>query len=156
MDPAKRQVTVTNASGRFIHQGGICNSGTTCAATGQDRRLGDYFTNAIDANGCVIIASGDTTVPDSQTGQPRLTSLPIFIAQNAGPSLTGQDCSAPATTASSGIPVNTGSTAGSSAGLSNTSALTVAQAPVGLAAVFAGGAVVALGAARRGRRRRDD
>jgi hypothetical protein len=85
----------TNASGRFIHQGGICDSGTTCVVTGQDRRLGDYFTNSIDRRGCVIIASGDTTVPDL-TGEPRITSLPVFIKQTGGPSLTsGKDCSGP-------------------------------------------------------------
>jgi hypothetical protein len=92
-NPGTRQIMgPTNASGRFIHQGGICDSGTTCVATGQDRRLGDYFNNSIDANGCVIISSGDTTVLDV-TGQPRITSLPIFIKQNSGPSLTsGLDC----------------------------------------------------------------
>jgi hypothetical protein len=94
LNPATRKVTVTNASGRAVHEGGICNSGTTCAATGQDRRLGDYFTNHVDGNGCVLIASGDTTVPDQVTGGPRITSLPIFLAQNSGPSLTGKDCGA--------------------------------------------------------------
>ena len=90
---SKRQITVTNASGRFIHQGGICDSGTTCVATGQDRRLGDYFTNSLDSRGCVVIASGDTTVPDPITGGPRATSLPIFIRQISGPSLTtGKSC----------------------------------------------------------------
>ncbi len=92
--PKKRQITVTNASGTFIHQGGICDSGTACVATGQDRRLGDYFTNAVDGNGCVLIASGDTTVPDPLSGQDRITSLPIFIRQNSGPSLTGGECTA--------------------------------------------------------------
>jgi hypothetical protein len=86
----------TRASARYIHEGGICDSGTTCVATGQDRRLGDYFTNSIDRRGCVIIASGDTTVPDGITGQPRITSLPIFIKQTQGPSLTtGRDCASP-------------------------------------------------------------
>jgi len=83
---------VTNASGRALHTGGICNSGTTCAATGQDRRLGDYFTNAIDGNGCVLIASGDTTTPDAITGGARITSLPVFMYQAGGPSLTGGQC----------------------------------------------------------------
>jgi hypothetical protein len=96
-EPATRTITgPTNASGRYIHEGGICDSGTTCVATGQDRRLGDYFTNSIDRRGCVIIASGDTTVPDGITGQPRITSLPIFIKQTQGPSLTTRrDCSSP-------------------------------------------------------------
>ena len=105
-----RQITVTNASGRAIHEGGICDSGTTCVATGQDRRLGDYFTNSIDANGCVIIASGDTTVLDPASGGLRATSLPIFIQQNRGSGLTGKDCrpaaagSVGATTAATSLP----------------------------------------------------
>jgi hypothetical protein len=152
-DPTMRQITVTNASGRFIHQGGICNSGTTCAATGQDRRLGDYFTNAIDANGCVIIASGDTTVLDA-LGQPRITSLPIFISQNAGPSLTGKDCAVTASTAGTPTPTPaSGVNAASQPGLSNTSSSATPSAPAALAVVAAGAGVVALGTARRRRRR---
>lgn len=54
---------------------------------------GDYFTNSIDSRGCVVIASGHTTVPDPITGGPRATSLPIFIKQISGPSLTtGKGC----------------------------------------------------------------
>lgn len=89
--------TVVNAAGRPISTGGVCQGGTTCVATGQDRRLGDYFTNAIDQRGCVIIASGDTTTTDPITGTQRPTSLPIFIRQSSGPPLytgTGTgDCS---------------------------------------------------------------
>jgi hypothetical protein len=66
-------------------------------ATGQDRRLGDYFTNAIDQRGCVIIASGDTMTKDAFTGGELPTSRPIFIRQSSGPPLytgTGTgDCS---------------------------------------------------------------
>jgi hypothetical protein len=93
-DPAKRRILGPNdASGRAIHEGGACNSGTNCVATGQDRRLGDYFTVAVDGRGCVIIASGDTTIPDAVTAEPRITSLPIFVRQDGGPSLTtGRDC----------------------------------------------------------------
>ncbi|TMD63180.1 MAG: exo-alpha-sialidase [Chloroflexi bacterium] len=92
-NPSKRRIAVVNASGRYIHQGGICDSGTTCVATGQDRRLGDYFTNSVDSSGCVVIASGDTTVPDPISGGPRATSLPIFIRQISGASLTtGKSC----------------------------------------------------------------
>ena len=86
------QVSVVNASGKPVHTGGICQGGTTCVATGQDRRLGDYFTNALDARGCVLIASGDTTRMDPVTGQPLAWSLPIFIHQSAGPSLTHGSC----------------------------------------------------------------
>ena len=93
LSAANRHIAVSNASGRFIHQGGICDSGTTCVATGQDRRLGDYFTNSVDSRGCVVIASGDTTVPDAISHGPRATSLPVFIRQTSGPSLiAGKSC----------------------------------------------------------------
>ena len=138
-DPAARQITVTNASGRAIHQGGICDSGTTCVATGQDRRLGDYFTNSIDSRGCVVIASGDTTVLDATTGLQRATSLPIFIAQNSGPSLTtGQDCAvsaAPTPTAGPTVsPAPSGSGTGATAGSTTSpgaSPLPFSAAPAG-------------------------
>jgi len=84
--------TIVNAAGHTIHVGGICQGGTTCVATGQDRRLGDYFTNWIDSKGCVIIASGDTMYNDPITGQEKAWSTPIFIHQDGGPSLTGKSC----------------------------------------------------------------
>jgi hypothetical protein len=68
----------------------VCQGGTTCVATGQDRRLGDFFTNALDPRGCELIASGDTTRPDPVTGGPRPTALPILIRQNSGPALVGK------------------------------------------------------------------
>src|SRR3954447_350474 len=96
-DTADPATTVVDAAGRPISTGGVCQGGTTCVATGQDRRLGDYFTNAIDQRGCVIIASGDTTQTDPITATQRPTSLPIFIRQSSGPPLyTGSgtgDCS---------------------------------------------------------------
>ena len=61
-------------------------------ATGQDRRLGDYLTNALDARGCVMIATGDTMTLDPVTGGQRAWSLPLFIMQNAGPSLMHGSC----------------------------------------------------------------
>jgi hypothetical protein len=90
-----------NHPGGVMHRGGICQSGTTCAATGQDRRLGDYFTNALDQNGCVMIASADTQLVDSSTGAAATsneysTGRPIFVHQVGGSSLTtGQTCRAP-------------------------------------------------------------
>ena len=78
-----------NAVGAPIHSGGTCQSGTTCVATGQDRRLGDFFTNAVDQNGCVMIASGDTV-----TDPTAATSRPIFLQQTSGTSLTGGTCGA--------------------------------------------------------------
>ena len=83
---------IVNASGRPVHEGGICQGGTTCVATGQDRRLGDYLTNALDARGCVMIATGDTMSPDPVTGGARAWSLPLFIMQNKGPSLMHGSC----------------------------------------------------------------
>jgi hypothetical protein len=83
---------VVNASGRPVHEGGICQGGTTCVVTGQDRRLGDYLTNALDARGCVMIATGDTMSPDPVTDGDRAWALPLFIMQNAGPSLTHGSC----------------------------------------------------------------
>jgi hypothetical protein len=82
---------VVNAAGRVIHENFVCQGGTTCVATGQDRRLGDFFTNAIDPRGCVLIASGDTTVKGIG-GTERPTSLPIFMRQNSGPGLKGKSC----------------------------------------------------------------
>ena len=84
-----------NASGGPVHVGGICQGGTACVATGQDRRLGDYFTNWIDARGCVVIATGDTMYADPATGTAKAWSTPIFLHQDGGPSLTGHSCGGP-------------------------------------------------------------
>ena len=62
---------------------------TICVATGQDRRLGDYFTNTLDARGCVLIATGDTRLTDPTTGAPLPTARPLFLRQSAGPRLIG-------------------------------------------------------------------
>jgi hypothetical protein len=86
--------TAVDAAGRVVHIGWVCQGGTTCVATGQDRRLGDYFTNALDANGCVLIATGDTRLTDPTTGAPLPTARPLFIRQNGGPRLIGNgNCS---------------------------------------------------------------
>jgi hypothetical protein len=62
-------------------------------AENKDRRLGDFFTNAIDSRGCVLISSGDTTQTDPTTGQQFAYSLPIFIQQTSGQGLVGGiDC----------------------------------------------------------------
>jgi hypothetical protein len=61
-------------------------------ATGQDRRLGDYMTVALDPNGCEMIATGDVTQTDPLTGGQRQTALPLFIHQSSGASLTGGTC----------------------------------------------------------------
>jgi hypothetical protein len=95
-DPAHWRMTTVDPIGRPIHDGStVCQGGTSCVATGQDRRLGDFFTNAIDVNGCVLIATGDTTKPDPMTGTTRPIALPLFVRQNSGESLTGDDCAKP-------------------------------------------------------------
>ena len=93
--PTAPAIYSVDAAGRPIHQGAICTSGTTCEASGIDRRLGDYFTNYLDPNGCQIIATGDTMTPDGVTAKDRPWSLPLFLHQNSGPSLlTGKTCGA--------------------------------------------------------------
>jgi len=85
----KTQSWMVDAAGRVVHIGWVCQGGTTCVATGQDRRLGDYFTNALDARGCVLIATGDTRLTDPTTGGPLPTARPLYLHQNGGPSLLG-------------------------------------------------------------------
>jgi hypothetical protein len=82
-----------DAVGSSIHTGGMCQTGTLCVATGQDRRLGDFFTNAVDENGCVMIATGETA-----TNPTAATARPIFIQQTNGTSLTGKTCTVPTVT----------------------------------------------------------
>jgi hypothetical protein len=81
------QFSVANASGRPMHEGKICLSGTTCNANpnfeGGDRRLGDFLTVNFDRSGNIFIASGDTTLK-SPTGGPKPVSNPIFIKQSDG------------------------------------------------------------------------
>ena len=92
--------TVANASGRPIHSGSICAGGTECAATNvitkEDRRLGDYFTVNTDKQGCLMIATGDTTLLDPITHLPSPTSHPLFLLQDAGIGLFGLSCGAAA------------------------------------------------------------
>lgn len=83
------QKLVADAAGRAIHVGWVCQGGTLCVATGQDSRLGDYFTNAVDSRGCVLIATADTRLTDPTTGGPLPTARPLFLRQNAGPKLSG-------------------------------------------------------------------
>ena len=94
-DTDKPTFVTTDPIGRPISQNSnICQSGTTCVATGEDRRLGDFFTNAVDEQGCVMIATGDTHSLDPVSGGQRPISLPLFTRQISGPALRGGgDCS---------------------------------------------------------------
>jgi hypothetical protein len=99
-DDAKRSVETVDAVGRPISEAmDICQNGTTCVATGEDRRLGDFFTNAIDERGCAVIASGDTMIKDSLTGGERHVAAPLYVRQATGPRLIGTgNCSGKAST----------------------------------------------------------
>lgn len=80
------QFSVANTSGRVIHKGNICLSGTTCNAQtnfeASDRRLGDFFTINFTHKGELFIASGDTMLR-SPTDGPKPVANPIFIKQSA-------------------------------------------------------------------------
>ena len=118
-DTGSPAIDAVDAVGRPIHDNGVCQGGTTCVVTGQDRRLGDFFTNSIDSRGCVFVASGDTTKADPVTGKARAISLPIFLRQNSGPALVGGgDCSGD--TANLGLPASS-SGAGGGNGATGTS-----------------------------------
>jgi hypothetical protein len=91
-DTTQPHITTVDPIGRPIHYGQVCTGGTSCVATGQDRRLGEFFTIAQDRRGCVMIATGDTTLVDPQTGGPLPTARPLFTIQDKGRSLTGRNC----------------------------------------------------------------
>ena len=84
------QFQTANASGRPIHVGKICLSGTTCNANSNfeagDRRLGDFFTVNFDHKGNIFVVSGDTTLKNP-LGGPKPVANPIFIKQSAGDKL---------------------------------------------------------------------
>ena len=113
-DTASPSESVVDAAGRPIHSGSICAGGTTCAAdnaiTAEDRRLGDFFTDSIDNQGCLMIATGDTTIVDAITGGESPISHPVFLRQDSGTGLTGQSCG---TASSSGTGTSTGTSKGS-------------------------------------------
>jgi hypothetical protein len=81
------QFRVANASGRPIHVGKICLSGTACNANtnfeGGDRRLGDFFTVNFDHKGNLFVVSGDTMLQNPLEG-PKPVANPIFIKQRSG------------------------------------------------------------------------
>ena len=54
--------------------------------------VGEFFTLAADVNGCVMVATGDTTRTDPVTGGQLPTARPLFTVQTSGPSLRGGRC----------------------------------------------------------------
>jgi hypothetical protein len=143
---AHPRLSTTDPIGRPVHVGPVCTNGTACVATGQDRRLGEFFTLAPDANGCVMVATGDTTRTDPVTGAQLPTARPLFTVQTSGPSLTGGSCAAATHV------VQSSSASGATARRSSAARLPATGGPVLLP--LAGLLVVAAGlAARRVRRR---
>jgi len=71
---------VTRASGEAPHTGQICSTGTTCEARAVDRRLGDYFSHTVDADGNIVVAISDTN-------QGGAIALPLMIRQIDGPTV---------------------------------------------------------------------
>ena len=151
-DTGSPSVSTIDPVGHPIHSNGVCQGGTTCVVTGQDRRLGDFFTNSVDARGCAFIASGDTEKPDPATGQARPISLPIFLRQNSGPALVGGgDCSGDQ--ASLGLPQNSTTTTSARACVSRRNFRIHLRAPKGQrlkrATVFVAGRRVAVRVGKR-------
>ena len=68
-----------------VHVGQICEQGTFCNANfSADRRLGDYITNSITADGRFVLAYANTTaVPSSSVSRSG------FARQATGPNLNG-------------------------------------------------------------------
>jgi hypothetical protein len=76
--------SVVNASGRPVHVGNICLQGTACNLdTSNDRRLGDYFTVNIDAEGRIFMVVSDTMLRTA-AGQPKPVANPLIIRQTGG------------------------------------------------------------------------
>ena len=72
-------IALTDATG-VVHRGQVCLTGTTCVATGKDRRLGDYLTCFVDLTGRLLIAYSNTALnPDSPVSRPGL------VIQDSGP-----------------------------------------------------------------------
>lgn len=71
--------SVAVATADPIHSGTICSSGTICQAFGTDRRLGDYHTNSITADGRFVIAYANTSFKPSGA-----ISHPAFVRQTGG------------------------------------------------------------------------
>ncbi|TMK16280.1 MAG: exo-alpha-sialidase [Actinobacteria bacterium] len=72
-------VHVAQATKKAFHIGQICTQGTACEALARDRRLGDYFTNAIDDTGAMVISYSDTMLGG-------VAAMPAFVRQSGGES----------------------------------------------------------------------
>ncbi|HEX9824852.1 MAG TPA: hypothetical protein VGB51_10745, partial [Actinomycetota bacterium] len=81
------QFTVVNASGRYIHDGAICLSGTACNANTSfengDRRLGDFHTINFDKDGDLFVVVTDTLLRNP-LGGPKPVGNPVIVRQTSG------------------------------------------------------------------------
>ena len=84
VDTGTPKTQTVDVVGRPIANNNICQSGTTCVATGEDRRLGDFFTNAVDERGCVLVGPATRRSQDPVTGGERDVALPLFVRQTSG------------------------------------------------------------------------
>ncbi len=89
--------SVATATPVPIHTGTICQGGTTCQAELIDRRLGDYFSVAVDGSGRMYIGYADTRVPGA-------VALPGFVRQAGGPALLTAKRAGHSVTATTGQP----------------------------------------------------
>jgi hypothetical protein len=85
-------VRVAQATKNAFHVGQICTNGTACEALGEDRRLGDYFTAAIDDTGALVIGYSDTELGG-------IAAMPAFVRQSGGPLLRASSAGLPASSA---------------------------------------------------------
>jgi hypothetical protein len=123
-----------------IHQGTICQGGTTCQATATDRRLGDYFSVDVDNEGMLYAGYSDTRRGGS-------VSLPAFVRQNGGaPLVAGK---VPPKKPQGQPPVKTPPRTGSTPTRPDTHPATGLPAALPLAAVAAAVAAVAVTRRRR-------
>ncbi|MHB8605406.1 MAG: sialidase family protein [Thermoplasmatota archaeon] len=76
-DTAHPTVFAEQVPGAKVTTGGICIDGTACETEGKDRRLGDFISDAIDAQGMLHIAYGTTTTGHS-------ISSPAYVREVGG------------------------------------------------------------------------
>ncbi len=147
VDGTPARFTATTASSEPVHTGTICQHGTVCQADLTDRRLGDYHSVEVGADGRVHVAVSDTR-------QGGAVALPLHLRQVDGPLLgdpeaapTGVPTEEAAATAPDVDPTPTGTLVTAA-----TRALPNTGGGAGLAAIGALG----LAAVARTARRRDD
>lgn len=88
-DGSPAPFTAVTASSEPVHTGTICQHGTVCQTDLTDRRLGDYHSVEVGADGRVHVAVSDTR-------RGGAVALPLHLRQVDGPTLGLPDASATA------------------------------------------------------------